>query len=717
MLTQEQRSIIHSDAQHKFVVASAGSGKSYTIIQYIKHLIKDLHVDPTKILLTSFSRVANSELYEKLEKNLGEAIADKIYLGTIHSLCYRIIQEHKAILRIKNVEIVSEAYLSAILFNNFGGSFESKKEARKTVDIYRKGLLSGVYPPDFTQKKSYCDQAQVLMEEKSRYLYDDLLLKTNRLFKINAPIKQLWANKFEHLIIDECQDTSHIQWEIITHLLRDTTKTCIVGDAKQNIYAFRGASYVYMDQFRQAVNARVYPLSETFRFGQPFADLANKVVDHLEIDAIYKTPTITKVANATEPVFYDMSYTAQVSWIAQDIAKKLEAKQYKHQDLNIVYRYNKEAIPFAKELLSRGIPFKLKAGDIYERSEIKFIIKICTLLNKFTITDCMELFAQYSNFIGDKTLTSIYHVVQANIGGLFSEAQTEEELTANEFFKMAMQYKIAGIGDKKKEALSEMADRITNLTAYMERKAGGKIDFIELAQLADMDDAKFMKDAKQEDSEVSESDDRWSFLHFFNDAYKKATPADAVAWYNEQLLAGHKTKENDADSVLLKTVHGCKGQSLPVVYFVGNRVANPMFMTSEEETTNEMFVLYVALTRAEKELYIFHDNPAGFMFNFIFPETCSDVEPETASAAPVAQVNPQLRALNMLVANYRVDSRKLPRKLKSGTALVSATARAVLLKSDKAQFWVPLNNIGYDGKFFYVSHWVVNTNSLHRYCE
>ena len=367
LYTEEQKKIITSSDKHLVVVANAGTGKTTTIIEKIKYLLDNKLTDASNIMLTSFSRVAASELYEKAVKSVGLFAANSMQIGTIHSVCYKIIMENLKILNIKNIDIKSESYLIAVVYNRHNDIYSTKKEIAKDVAKYRKYLFDKEYPKEVGDDRfNAIHDCQQILEAEGKFLYDDLLLKTIELFTKHPEIRREWQNKFEWIITDESQDNSKPQWEIIELLINDKTNTVVIGDAKQNIYQFRGCSYLFLEDYRKKMKAKVLPLTQTFRFGQSFADLSNKVIDNLELDETYKKHTITKVERNNKPEFKRLQSLEQPNDVVERVKEFIEAG-YSYKDMNVVYRYNKEAIPFMKAFIKNKIPFSVKSGDVFER--------------------------------------------------------------------------------------------------------------------------------------------------------------------------------------------------------------------------------------------------------------------------------------------------------------------------------------------------------------
>lgn len=700
-LTPEQKQIIESRDQHILVVANAGCGKTFTLIEKIRHLIEEQNVQPNKILLTSFSKVANEELLEKLTDNFGSSIADEIFLGTLHSVCYKIIYECKDRLSLKSIDMVDENYLAITAFNLALeiGMDVSLKDVQDESYLYRKNLISKKesVSPQSSNMRTLFDDAQARVEANGKLLFDDLLLKVIYLLETFPDLRESCQNKFDHIIIDEAQDTSYAQWKIIELFLKPATHTCIVGDVKQNIYAFRGASYIYMNDFRSTVNSKVYSLSETFRFGQMFADLSNKVIDELTIDDIYKEKTKTNVACQNQPTFKIGLPLAQVAFIVDDIKAKI-ANGTAASSISIIYRYNSEAIPFIKPLIRSGIPFKVKAADFYDRAELKLVMRTYNLLNKsFTISDCALLFDQYPNYVGHETLSMLYRNYVAANTGVKSDPVAFLDYSINSHQR--------GIGSAKTDALKHMRDCLSKTKTYLESNKETFIKLHKIGELMDISSTKFIKGAKEDDTDDKVKECK-GFLDVFQDLYDDSKDPDLSAWYNNALLNNSKTGSGSGKDVIqLKTVHGSKGQSLPIVYLLLNKIASPMFCKTDDDLLNELFVLYVSLTRAESEMQIFIQDKTKFPFQFLLPDTIEELEFSPVDDSILKQLK-----LNYLAQGYRFQN-----VLKPEAVIIRSTANAVQFKVGNDTFWTPLKCSAWHNGNLLIDDWVCSKNNLRKY--
>lgn len=689
MITQEQERIINSKDDHILVVANAGCGKTFTIIERLNFLINEEGIDPKRILLTSFSKIANAELYEKVEKRLGNHIANNISIGTIHAFCYRIMQENLSFFGMNKIDIVSESYLSSVAYNQFPDVFDSKKDALKYSYVYRNELSRGCLFKDFSYPmREAFKSAQVIMEENNKLLYDDLMIKSLYLFSKKEEIRQEWSNKFDYIILDESQDTSKLQWDIVESLLHEKTKSMIVGDVKQNIYGFRGASYKFMNEYKDNHKSAVYSLSETFRYGENFAQVSNVIVDNLtEIEDIYRIKTKTNVKCENKPEFIFMDTSKQIDNIIQDIKSK-NAEGYKYSDMNIVYRYNKESQEFVKRLIIEQIPFEVKAGDIFKRSEIIFIKNVCSLIDEFDYSVCTEVMKAYPNFVGDKTLNRIFREI-GHIPSIDYLIDQFEDL------------QVDSIGYVRKKALLEFKNNIVITKNYL-NSCKDKPSISMIAQSMNINQTKFMMDFSNEEGKDIK-DEAWEFIEFFEESFIESEFNSVNDWYEFNMLNHFNFDGSKKDAVQLKTIHGCKGQSLPIVYLLLNRVADPMFI-DEDKLLDEKFVLYVATTRAEKYFKMYINDVSKFRFNFIFPQEFLDNCLKQGTDVIDSKIL-EARYNRSMYKHHFTNDYKIVRK----------TEKAIMVSNNAKSFWIPLSAASMKDNKIYVLDWIVKNNKLENY--
>ena len=223
-----------------------------------------------------------------------------------------------------------------------------------------------------------------------------------------------------------------------------------------------------------------------------------------------------------------------------------------------------------------------------------------------------------------------------------------------------------------------------------------------------MDSTKFMV-SKTNDEGVDQAIERWEFLSFFQDNFLQSEKDSVIEWYHDAILNTADPNFGESNKVQLKTVHGCKGQSLPIVMYLSNKMFNTIFINTDEDIESEMFVLYVALTRAEKVMKIYHNNPSITRLAFLF-------EGVNTTGLPQRQVVTTSPSQAKLKANYMAERWKYSKRLKEEARIIKTTDKAVQFDVGGGMFWVPYQFAAYDGQRYYISDWIVSKNSLYKFC-
>ncbi len=514
------------------------------------------------------------------------------------------------------------------------------------------------------------------------------------------------------ILVHNCQDTDKLQFMIIELLLNVKTNTVIVGDAKQNIYGFRGASYKHSDEFSEKLNSVIYPLSETFRFGQPISDLSNKIMEYMDIKDEYKIPTVTNVDIKNKPSFNLCSYTTCIMNICDDIEEKIR-QGYKYKDLHVLYRINRLSNEIQKELSRRRIPYIVQKGSFVNRKEIKFLMNILQLYFFFDKSLFIEFIQSYSNGIDKKSIEKVYKEV-------------EDKNNTFSFLDTAISKEIEGIGKLKRKIFGKISDYFLELDKIINSEPFNKPSFfIDIANIFEIENTKFMINVKSNTGE-SMIEERWEFITDFQSIYTQYD--GSLKDFNNYLKVMFLNDASDGkekDAVCLKTIHGSKGQTCPVMYLLGYKIADPYFTTSESDVLSELFLLYVGVTRARDYLYFYHDSLDDFLLSFIFPEKEEDYNSNLGKILDNSSENTDTTKERKEDNNTHVDDyekAQLSRNIKKdyeplheNFIPVKTTPKAILFQ-DKVKFlsvWLPKSQMGYHENVYYCASWLMKKNSLY----
>lgn len=561
---------------------------------------------PWRIMAITFTNKAAGELKDRLCAMLGET-ANDIWASTFHSTCARILRRDgerigysshftvydtddqrrlmKSILKelgISEKNITSKSILNEI--SRAKDSLISPAEYALTVgDDFRLKIISRAYT---TYQKR--------LEDADAMDFDDLINKVVELFKKCPDVLERYQNRFYYLMVDEYQDTNHAQYTFVRMLAEKSGNLCVVGDDDQSIYKFRGATIENILSFENTFqNATVIRLEQNYRSTQNILDAANAVIEH-NTERKGKTLWTQNGTGAMIHLHTAENETDEAERITKIILDGVAAGR-KFSDYAVLYRMNSQSLTFERNFAKSGVPHRIIGGTrFYERREIREMIAYLSVINN--PSDEMRLrriINTPKRSIGDRSVE-----VAAQIG-----QQTGETLF--EVVSHAKDY----------PALSRAANKMTLFAAQMQ----GLIELnndeeVTLGELYDelverIDYLNFLKtdDPESAEDRAANVQELASNLRRFEEENPEGTLSDFLE--EVSLITDIDNYDNNADSVVLMTVHSAKGLEFPVVFLPGmeeNIFPGMASVYVPSEVEEERRLAYVAITRAKEELYIFH---------------------------------------------------------------------------------------------------------------
>lgn len=561
---------------------------------------------PWRIMAITFTNKAAGELKDRLCAMLGET-ANDIWASTFHSTCARILRRDgerigysshftvydtddqrrlmKSILKefdISEKNITPKSILNEI--SRAKDSLISPAEYALTVgDDFRLKIISRAYT---TYQKR--------LEDADAMDFDDLINKVVELFKKCPDVLEYYQNRFRYLMVDEYQDTNHAQYTFVRMLAEKSSNLCVVGDDDQSIYKFRGATIENILSFENTFqNATVIRLEQNYRSTQNILDAANAVIEH-NTERKGKTLWTQNGTGAMIHLHTAENETDEAERITKIILDGVAAGR-KFSDYAVLYRMNSQSLTFERNFAKSGVPHRIIGGTrFYERREIREMIAYLSVINN--PSDEMRLrriINTPKRSIGDRSVE-----VAAQIG-----QQTGETLF--EVVSHAKDY----------PALSRAANKMTLFAAQMQ----GLIELnndeeVTLGELYDelverIDYLNFLKtdDPESAEDRAANVQELASNLRRFEEENPEGTLSDFLE--EVSLITDIDNYDNNADSVVLMTVHSAKGLEFPVVFLPGmeeNIFPGMASVYVPSEVEEERRLAYVAITRAKEELYIFH---------------------------------------------------------------------------------------------------------------
>lgn len=704
MLTKQQESLKVTDEQNILCLASAGSGKSFTLVHRITHLINDKKVKPEDIYLFSFSRTATQEIREKLAEALGKHILQRMYISTFHAYAYKIVMEQAKVLKLNKdtMSIIGSNQLEALLkytgkrMIEKGEIYQSlgRADLQQILAVYTKARHFNDYSGLASYQKYVLKDVIEYMERKQTYTFDDLLELVKNLFYKHPIHATYYANQFKYLILDEAQDTSSYVFEILRLLLNDTHHFTAVGDIQQNLYGFTGCDPDNLISFAKDRNCKIMQLNQTFRFGETICDLANEVVKDLDIEDEYKINTET-VQVSKNPVYIHVEDRNDALKSGVEAIEKWISEGVELKDIYVLARTNRELQEYMNELLKKEIPATNRGESFLKRKEIEFILSALAILKNNNREDWLLFVKPLPVGIN----TKIVNLAFADFEGSLEELKDRINNKS-----------ILGIGAKRKKEFNQLFETLYYLAKALENNLR---DFKEIGKLLGIKDTDFMSTAQTTAEGTSIQDERWEYLEVLTQMSKEYR--GSILTFPEYLKTYFDVdSSNDQNAVTLLTIHKSKGMTLPYVVLDTKKFFS--FANSAKEELWEKFCLYVGITRAKHELYYLFkpDNPC---INYVPDEVAELVIPEEmlesrkekpTKKEPETQQDILLKLAGLVTgSNHTVE-------LKVNTILQS-TDKAIHLESNGLKHWIPKSamSVSVAKEKIFIATWYAQSKGLY----
>lgn len=637
-LNEAQRAAVEYIDGPSLVIAGAGSGKTRVLTYKIAYLLSQ-GMKPWSIMALTFTNKAAREMKERIGKLVGNDLAQHLYMGTFHSIFSRILRaEAEHIGFYNNFTIYDESdsrSLIKAIVKEMGLDDKKYKPAavHAKISMAKNNLMSAAaYESDaaiFEQNKraqmpevgkifvayvQRCKQANAMD-------FDDLLTLTYQLFREHEDIRHKYAARFDYVLVDEYQDTNHVQMSIVMQLCQEKQRVCAVGDDSQSIYSFRGANIDNILNYqRQFQGTRLFKLEQNYRSTQTIVEAANSLIKHNR----NQIPKDVFSENAKgEKIQYKPAYSdkEEAAIVAKDVKRIRREDGCQYSDFAILYRTNAQSRSFEEEFRKQGIPYRIYGGlSFYQRKEIKDIIAYFRLVANPDDEEAIKRIINYpARGIGATTVLKIADCAHQN------QVSFWEVIGAPEQYGLAVNKGTMNKLETFRLLISSFIERAQTTDVYELGDAIIKESGIsqDIMSGKDADDL-----ARQENLEeflsgmsafVEERREEGRFDELFLQDYLQD-----VALLTDADSDGDK----DEPRVSLMTVHAAKGLEFPTVFVVGleeNIFPSPLSAASLRELEEERRLLYVAITRAEKHCILTNaknrwrygkmefDNPSRFI--------------------------------------------------------------------------------------------------------
>lgn len=589
------------------IMAGAGSGKTRVLTHRVAYLIEEQGVNPWNILAITFTNKAAKEMRERIDNLIGEGSQD-IWVSTFHALCVRILR--------RDCEKIGYERAFGIASTSEQRTLMKNILTELNVDIKKfdpRAILSAISNAknDLLDPKQYAQIAKDQFEElvaKAYVMYqerlqanqvmdfDDLIMQTIELFKQSPETLAFYQRKFKYIHVDEYQDTNEAQYVLVNMLAKENRNLCVVGDADQSIYGWRGANMENIMNFeKDYADATVVKLEQNYRSTKTILQAANDVIEN---NINRKDKTLWTQNQTGEKIVYYRAQNAndEAYYVVKQIQQQIQEKQRNFGDFAILYRTNAQSRMIEETFVKANIPYKLVgAHKFYERKEIMDVLAYLKLAaNPKDSMSFSRVVNEPKRGIGKMSLNKLQDF--ANMHGLSLIEAAENVVMTDITKKAATQLeKFARLIRKlnsfeKTATITEMTKKILDITGYKAALEESKT-LEDQSRLENLQE--FLSVTQQFDQEWQPEDEQSNpFVDFLADL---------------ALVSDQDSVEEEPDEVTLMTLHAAKGLEFPVVFLMG--MEEGLFPLSraafdENELEEERRLAYVGITRAEEELFL-----------------------------------------------------------------------------------------------------------------
>lgn len=611
MNSRQKEAVMHTEGP-LLLMAGAGSGKTRVLTHRIAYLIEEKNVNPWNILAITFTNKAAREMKERVNQLLGSGGED-VWVSTFHSMCVRILRRDvDQIGYSRNFTIIDTSEQNTLMKRVLKElNIDPKKyDPRSILGAISNAKNELLTPADYeNQQGSLFEQivgrCYALYQKELRNNqcmdFDDLIMNTIRLFKENEDALQFYQRKFHYIHVDEYQDTNHAQYTLV-NLLADRFKNlCVVGDADQSIYGWRGANMQNILDFEKDYpDAAVILLEQNYRSTQTILNAANQVIKN---NRNRPDKNLWTENSAGEKITYYRgdSERDEARFIVSEMQKQIADKGRKFGDFAVLYRTNAQSRVIEEMLLKANVPYTMVGGrKFYDRKEIR---------------DILAYLSAIANPSDSLSLERIINVPKRGIGATSVEKLREfASLHEWSLLEAAMNVDLANISGKAGKELGSfgmMMDQfaqmipylsVTELTKEILDKTGYKQDLINQNNL---ESQSRLENLEEFLTVTQEFDKRFEAQ---NEDDADAPEEKLTVFLNDlALLSDVDSYEEESSQVTLMTLHAAKGLEFPVVFLIGleeNIFPLSRALMEESELEEERRLAYVGITRAEEELFL-----------------------------------------------------------------------------------------------------------------
>lgn len=615
-LNDSQREAVTYMDGPSLVIAGAGSGKTRVLTCKIAYLLEQ-GWHPSSILALTFTNKAAREMRERIAALVGPERAARLWMGTFHSVFYRILRTEAEALGFTSSFTIYDTSDSKSLIKNIlkdKGLDEKQYKPSSVLGVISRAKNRLVRPEEYARStdclradsamnmprvsevyQEYCNRCR----QSNVMDFDDLLLYTYLLFRDRPDICEHYRNRFSYLLVDEYQDTNYAQHAIIWQLAGGHQHICVVGDDAQSIYSFRGAEIENILGFtKQYDHARIFKLERNYRSTQMIVQAANSLIKHNRRQI---AKDVYSENEHGEPVQVLSAYSdlEEGELVSSRITQLVRTRDMAYSDFAILYRTNAQSRIFEEAFRRKGMPYRIYGGlSFYQRKEIKDIIAYFRVLVNPHDEEALKRIINYpARGIGQTTLEKVRTAARE------AEISLWEVLCELSSYLPTLNRGTAGKLMAFRELILSFQDRVKKENAYVLAESlireSGIVQELNRSRdpedLARKENVEELLNAMQifVEQRLEEGSQNYLLEHFLQEVSLMSDTDD--------------DDEEGDDKITLMTVHAAKGLEFRVVFVVGleeNLFPAAMSLKSPRETEEERRLFYVALTRAEELCFL-----------------------------------------------------------------------------------------------------------------
>ncbi|MDT5035078.1 MAG: ATP-dependent helicase UvrD/PcrA, partial [Micromonosporaceae bacterium] len=616
-LNEPQRAAVTHRGAPLLIVAGAGSGKTRVLTNRIAYLLAAGDVHPTEILAITFTNKAAGEMKERVAALVGGR-ARLMWVSTFHSACVRLLRAEHKHAGLKSTFSIYDADDSRRLMTIVARELDldQKRFPPRALAAAVSNLKNELIDPATATARAAGPQQRAVAEAYGVYQqrlgeaqaldFDDLIMRTVTLLRSNPEVAEAYRHRFRHVLVDEYQDTNHAQYALIKELVGETGELCVVGDADQSIYAFRGASIRNILEFeRDYPSARTILLEQNYRSTQTILSAANAVIDR---NTARKPKRLWSDQGAGDPIVGYVADTehAEADWVAREVDRLCDHDGYRPADVAVFYRTNAQSRVFEEVFIRFGLPYKVVGGvRFYERREVRDALAyLRAVANPDDTVNVRRILNTPRRGIGERAEACVEALAsRERISFGAALARVDEAVGVSTRSANAIRDFVALLDDVREQAATAPPEEV--LEALLQRSGY----LTELEDSIDPQDAGRVENLQELVSVAREYTER---ILAAGESQEETGPPTLAGFLEQVALVADadQVPSDDPDHqgvVTLMTLHTAKGLEFPVVFLTG--LEDGVFphlraLTDTGELEEERRLAYVGITRARRRLYL-----------------------------------------------------------------------------------------------------------------